>query len=214
MKEKISVLNRNYNIYPREELDKYNVIRLRNAIEAGAELPPVIVDTKTKMVIDGFHRIEVIRLISGPDGEIEVEYRDYNNLGEMFIDAVRCNSIQGQTLSPEDIERTFEVAKVLDVRPAYLASALSMTAARVKSFDASRIDASISLQDPGIQRARSVDTAVVEPAPYIKFKPNKSHRFYIRQVLKMFKENTVDMTDADLIDMLTELYLILKEIYK
>jgi len=144
MKEKISSLKRNYNIYPREDLDEFNVIRIRNAIEAGVELPAIIVDKKTKMVVDGFHRIEAVQLVNGPDGEIEIEYREYKNLAEMFLDAIQLNAIQGKTLQPNDIERVIEVSKDLKIRPAFLAGALSMTATRIKGFEPTRIDAAIS----------------------------------------------------------------------
>ena len=214
MKEKISSLKRNYNIYPREGLDGFNVIRIRNAIEAGVELPPVIADKKTKMVIDGFHRIEAVKLISGPDGEILVDYHEYKNLAEMFLDAVRLNAAQGKTLLPNDIERIIEVAHDLEITPKYLAGALSMTASRIKGFEPTRIDASISVQDPGIQRARSVVAELVKIPEVIKKKKpeNKCQLYFIRQVIN-FIEQGVDMEDEKLMGRLEELYRLLKEIF-
>ena len=214
MKEKISSLKRNYNIYPREGLDGFNVIRIRNAIEAGVELPPVIADKKTKMVIDGFHRVEAVKLISGEDGEILVDYREYKSLAEMFLEAVRLNAAQGKTLLPNDIERILEVAHDLEITPKYLAGALSMTASRIKGFEPTRIDASISVQDPGIQRARSVVAELVKIPEVIKKKKpeNKCQLYFIRQVIN-FIEQGVDVENKRLIDQLAELYRLLKEIF-
>jgi len=213
MKEKISSLNRNYNIYPREGLDGFNVIRIRNAIEAGVELPPVIADKKTKMVIDGFHRIEAVKLISGEDGDISVDYREYKSLAEMFLDAVRMNAAQGKTLLPNDIERILQVAKDLEVRPMYLAGALSMTAVRIKGFEPSRIDASISVQDPGIQRARSVVAELVKEPEEKKTDNSTGQIFCVKQVIKMIESDQVDLENEKLMDRLAELYRLLGEIF-
>ena len=213
MKEKISSLKRNYNIYPREGLDGFNVIRIRNAIEAGVELPPVIADKKTKMVIDGFHRIEAVKLISGEDGDISVDYREYKSLAEMFLDAVRMNAAQGKTLLPNDIERILQVAKDLEVRPMYLAGALSMTAVRIKGFEPSRIDASISVQDPGIQRARSVVAELVKEPEEKKTDNSTGQIFCVKQVIKMIESDQVDLENEKLMDRLAELYRLLKDLF-
>lgn len=46
-----------YGLYPRHSIDSQHVSYMVESIRAGVALPPVVIDKKSKRVVDGFHRV-------------------------------------------------------------------------------------------------------------------------------------------------------------
>ena len=94
-----------WNLWPRFEskkLDSANLRKIKEAIIAGVELPAVIVDKKSKRVVDGFHRTTATLAIKGDLADISAVMKDYKNDLDMFIDAIRYNNVHGLPLCPRD----------------------------------------------------------------------------------------------------------------
>ena len=94
-----------WNLWPRhsaETLDSTNLTRMKEAIKAGIELPPVIADEKSLRIVDGFHRVSAYQDIYGPSFEIPVILKAYPTDAEMFKDAAMLNAQQGLPLGPKD----------------------------------------------------------------------------------------------------------------
>lgn len=112
--------------YEANDLDSTNVSRMKEALRAGMELPPIVADKKSFRIIDGVHRQRAHLSVFGDDAMIEVELREYRNDAEMFLDAARMNSIQGLPLSPKDKVHVFLAGRRMKLPLAKLAEALGM----------------------------------------------------------------------------------------
>lgn len=94
-----------YNIYPRckdERLDTTNIRRIKDAIEAEDDIPPIVVDAKDYRIIDGFHRVRAYMQLFGDEAKIKAELRNYHNDAERLMDSVRLNAKHGLPFSPTD----------------------------------------------------------------------------------------------------------------
>jgi len=199
---KVSDCLLNYNIYPRKKLNDFNVRRLCEALDAGAVFPPIILDRKSSMVVDGFHRIEAVRQRGGMDAEIEAELHDYDNLQEIFLDSVRFNAKHGKPLAEDDRDWCKDVAGSLKIRPAYLASALGIsvdcivkrTPIPVSGKSADRMPVMVNRS-----RQMTVDPDLVperKPRALERKRPDRL-RFYVNRIITMIKGREIDPDQAD-----------------
>jgi ParB-like nuclease domain len=83
-------------LYPRKSVSEYNVVRLANAIEAGASMPPIVLEIKTHRLVDGWHRIEAFRRLGRKT--IDAIEKQYPTEGELFADSIRLNVSHGEHL--------------------------------------------------------------------------------------------------------------------
>ncbi|HLZ92939.1 MAG TPA: hypothetical protein VKQ28_14595 [Candidatus Acidoferrum sp.] len=91
-------------LYPRQQISEMHVNRIADAIRAGEALPHIVVDGKTKRIVDGTHRWKGWRKIFGDDSKIRCELREYGSDAEMYLAAIELNSAHGLDLS--SFERT------------------------------------------------------------------------------------------------------------
>lgn len=56
--------------------------QLAESLQAGATLPPIVVERETSRVVDGFHRVEAHRRVYGREAMIEVIEKEYASEGE------------------------------------------------------------------------------------------------------------------------------------
>lgn len=92
-------------IYPRCAVDEAHVASLVLVLEAGNELPPIVICRKTRKVTDGFHRLNAHGQYHGWESEIAVVEKDYADVREMWLDAIRYNAKHGLPLSASDREQ-------------------------------------------------------------------------------------------------------------
>ena len=115
-------------LYPRQKIDRQHVTRLRDALRAGAELPPLHVDKKTKIVVDGIHRLEAMIKEFGAAHKVSVVWHNYKAKSEMFRDSVSLNATHGLKFSKYDRGRILveadafgldmdEVCRLLQITP-------------------------------------------------------------------------------------------------
>ena len=126
-----------WGIWPRHEansVDYTNVMRMVDAIKAGIELPPIIVDKKTMRIVDGFHRTKAHEKVYGESAQIRAIMREYKNDKDVFIDAVALNASQGLPLSPMDKAHVIIKAQELKLPIEVVAKALGITPERAKEF--------------------------------------------------------------------------------
>ena len=201
MKLKISSLKLNYNLYPREGLDEYNVNRLVEALKADVTLLPVTVDKKTKIVIDGFHRIEAHNRLYGEKAEISVIYKEYSNIKDMFLDSVKLNASQGKMLDEDDRIHCQKIAKDMKIKPEFLAIALSITAESISEPKATAI-------------SRPKDYTAVEQRSSEEKRKKKTDRqlFYIRQVINFIDDGDYDTEHPLLQNALMRLQFLVNEL--
>jgi ParB-like chromosome segregation protein Spo0J len=92
-----------FTLYPRNELSSQHISILVDAVRAGATLPPLIVDRKSKRIVDGFHRAKAYEDLGTE--EVEVILNDYATDAELFADAVRLNAGHGRAFDNFDRRR-------------------------------------------------------------------------------------------------------------
>jgi len=201
MKLKISSLKLNYNLYPREGLDEYNITRLVEALKAGATLSPVIVDKKTKIVIDGFHRIEAHKRLQGDRADISVIYKEYDNIKDMFLDSVKINASQGKMLDEDDRIHCQKIAKDMKIKPEFLATALSITA-----------ESTGKLKAIAISKPKEHNTVEQRSSEEKKKKKTDRQLFYIRQVINLLNDGDYDTEHPLLQNALMRLQFLVNEL--
>jgi hypothetical protein len=122
---KIAALIRDFTLYPRHHVDEANVASMRRAIRAGAPLPPVVADRKTKKVTDGWNRIAAIER-EGLD-TVDVEWVTYADDAEMFLDAIARNATHGSKLTTFDYARCLIIAAELRLDDSAITVAMRCT---------------------------------------------------------------------------------------
>jgi hypothetical protein len=113
-----------FDLYPRHKVDSTHVTHIREAMRAGEALPPVVVDRKSRRVVDGFHRVTGALREGGEEATIAVEWRTYESDAEMFRDAMYLNSGHGSNLSRYDRVRCLQIAEEFGIALADVAQAL------------------------------------------------------------------------------------------
>ena len=68
-----------FDLYPRSQIDSQHVSSMCEAERAGAEFPPIVIDKKSKRVIDGFHRYTKQQRVHGPGATIPCVEKTYRN---------------------------------------------------------------------------------------------------------------------------------------
>lgn len=136
---KASELIEDFGIYPRNCVWEGHVSDLAESIRAGAALPPIVADSKTLRIIDGFHRRRGHIKVSGPDAPIEVMLVDYANDAAMVADAITRNAHHGRRLTTADIARCAELAKKFKISREKLAGLLEVTRDRLGDITVKRM---------------------------------------------------------------------------
>lgn len=124
-------------IYPRSAVDSGHVGRLAEAMLAGREMPPIIIDKRTKTIIDGWHRAAAAKRLKWKD--IAFAAKEYRNRKDMFRDAMRYNAAHGRTMSPWDRAHCVLIAERLEISVEQIAADLSITVAKVGEIRAGRV---------------------------------------------------------------------------
>ncbi|KKN49331.1 hypothetical protein LCGC14_0644300 [marine sediment metagenome] len=126
-------LNLDFTLYPRGSIDQQRVSNYRQAMEAGSEFPPIIVDQNNR-VIDGFHRVTACMRAFGDAASIAAEVHSYPTETDAFEAAMLANSSHGMTLSHLDQVHCLYVAQDLGIDPARAASALHITVEKASNI--------------------------------------------------------------------------------
>lgn len=205
---KISKLVFDYELYPRDRLEPYNINQMGEALRAGLELPPITVDQKSKRVVDGFHRVKAYQKVYGADSKIPAELKDYKDDAEMFCDAVRLNANHGRQLSTYDRAKCIAKAEALKLEPEIIASALNMTLERIGEMKAQRF-ATYKLETRILKgtTAHLAGKELSDDEAEYNIKAGGLHQtFYINQVVAMLEADTVNWEDHRVSNALKKLY--------
>lgn len=137
-KLKAAELVLDFDLYPRNNVDSTNVRHLVEALASGAELPPIVIDRKSKRVTDGFHRTRAHIQFYGEDCVIAVIEKDYKNEKEMFLDAIRYNASHGAKLDSCDRTHCVIIAERLSIPIDAVAGALHIPVEKLGSLSNDR----------------------------------------------------------------------------
>jgi len=127
----------NDGIYPREKPSEVRIGEYLSSYKAGAKFPPVIVDIKTKQLIDGRHRYDMYRKAGAQ--QIEVEWREFENEKELIWYAINLNSTHGLKLTTFDQARCIIMGESAGMTEEELSSAMVITKSRFETIRVNRI---------------------------------------------------------------------------
>ena len=136
---KLAELILDFDLYPRGKVDSQHVANMVASLEAGAEMPPLVIDKKTKRVADGFHRWRAYERVYDLDYEVTCIEKTYKDDGELFLDAMRYNSAHGRALTPHDMTHCLIKAKSFKLSDHLVGEALHLTTGRIKGLRSTRI---------------------------------------------------------------------------
>lgn len=203
-------------IYPRHAVDDANVQSLALALEAGHELPPIVVCSKTKRVADGWHRCRAYRRIHGPGATVPVTFRDYKTEAELVEDAIRLNAAHGRRMDSIDQTRAVLMLERYGLASERIALALHVPEARVEKLRLRVATARVATDQtvPGTRQitlkrcvSHLAGTQLTrEQAEAHESAPGTSYLLIAKQLRDAIRTGLADREDERLVAMLAELH--------
>ena len=208
-KIKVSELVEDFDFYPRMSVDSQHVTMLAEAIEAGAEMPAIIVDVASKRIVDGFHRARACRRVYGKEGEIAAVLKRYVNDAAMLLEAMKLNATHGRSLTSYDKTHAIALAMKFEIDPEIVAGVLNMKVERVEGFKVERM-ARIENTRRVVPIKRVVQhfagrEITQEQAATIPSLGGNSAGFYAHQLVLLIDNDMLDTEDEKLVEQLEEL---------
>lgn len=206
---KAAELVEDFDLYPRNNVDSQHVKHLVEALAAGEELPPGIIDKKTKRLIDGFHRKRARIQLYGPDAEMEVIEKTYKNDAEMFLDAMRYNAAHGVKLDQCDRTHCVIIAERLSIPLEAVAGALHVPIERLGMLRTHRTALGSSGLTIPLKRTIShfagkrLNKAQAEANEKLS---GMNQAFYANQLIMLIENRLLDLEDERLMDRLKVLH--------
>ena len=210
-KIKVSELVLDYDFYPRSSVDAQNVGYIAEAMAAGMELPPIVIDKKSKRVIDGFHRVKAMIRANKGDTNVPITAieRSYPNDAEMFLDAVRLNASHGSKLTSFDRSHSLIIADRLSVDPDAIATAMNMTIAATGKLRVDRVAQTIRAGS-SIPLKQTIKHMAGKKLTKAQVEANKrlggmNQVHYANQLITLIENDLLDLGNEKLIERLSRL---------
>ena len=204
-------------VYPREAIDSVNLRNIEMAIRAGADVGPIIAEKGTSRIVDGVHRWKAHRRVSGDDCMVTVEFRQYANEQELWLDVVRCNRAHGRPYTPFEKLKIIAEGKRRRIKLELIAEALSLP----KQEMVRRTGRMAYLRgsgEPVVLKAGFASlagkTITKEQAEENQHYGGMPATYYMRQVISALRAKTIDFEDHNTQELLTELHELLDEMMK
>ena len=205
---KVANLVLDFELYPRPQVDSTHVSELVGAINSGAELPPIVYDSKTKKVADGFHRVKAVMRVGGADAEIMGVAKTFKNDRELFAYSMKFNAAHGRRLTPFDRARCLIIGERLKMSTDLIAGALHVTKDNLVGLKTSRMakgqgDASSPLKQTIAHMAgRTMSKKQWEANDRLS---GMRQSFYVEQVILLIEADLLDRSNVKLLERLEHL---------
>ena len=203
-----------FDLYPRNNVDAHNVRCIIDSLEAGEEMPPVIVCRKSRRVVDGFHRVRAV-LQRDPEGEVEIVEKTYRNDSALFLDSMRYNACHGARLDPCDRTRCTIIAERLSIPLDAVAGALHMPIGKLGKLHTDRTAKSSNGQAVALKRTikhmngRRLTKAQGEANEHLS---GMNQAFYANQLIHLLENDLLDREDEKLLERLRVLHGLLENV--
>ena len=207
-KVKLSEITLDYKVYPRKEIRVPHVANLKDAIEAGEELPPIVIEKGTGRIVDGFHRFEAYKALLKPSAMIPVVEKRYKNDAELFLDSIRLNSEHGLALDRWAKAKCAQKCRDLGLDDKAIAKALRMSVDRIQAMLEKRT-----------ARSRNGKVVLKGSLQFLRGKKLTERQvkanekvggfaagYYVKQVLTFLRGDVIDRENENLMELLQELY--------
>lgn len=202
VKIKAGELIEDFDLYPRLTIDSGLVKDFSSSLMAGEKLPPIIIEEKTKRIVDGFHRHRAFVRVYGEDAKMEVILKSYASNNELYLDALRYNGVHGKRI--RGYEQTHAINKALNMKiePLQIAIALGITKERIDKIMTDKI-ATIKKTSIRVPIKASVKKMIngqdgqitKEQAEAMEHLGGVGPTLHINQLILMLDNNLIDLTD-------------------
>lgn len=218
MKEfKLSDLVLDYSIYPRKEVDRQHAAIIQEAIEGGAVMPPLVLESKTHRVVDGFHRYRAYKSIAKDNVEFLVSCieKTYKSEALLFLDAMRYNAEHGRALNKFDRTHCILMAHKLKVDDKDISAVLHVPINMVKQLVVDRTATRVN----GKQTLVPIKSTIRHMAGKKLTKEQSDcndklggmqQGFYVHQVIMLIENNLIDVENERLMEQLAKLAQLLE----
>lgn len=194
-------------------ISSHRVTRLADAMRAGADLPPVVIDARNRCV-DGAHRIAAAIRVHGNDVAIDVEIREYAAEADFAIACLEANIEHGQPLTTYDMMRGYQRLRDLGVEPEVAANTLRLTVERAEALSIDRTaqgpEGTVVLKATNKHLAGA--TLTEKQTQSVRRAGGLSATFYVNQVINAIEGETLDYRDGNLMARLGHLSTLLNGI--
>lgn len=208
----VNTLILDYDLYPRSNMDAQNVSKMVDALEAGRKLPPILIDKKSRKVVDGFHRCKAALRFSGELAEIDAVERAFKSEDEMLVEAGRLNSPHGVGLDKHDKVHFALLCKKRGINEKKIADAINLTIERYRKLMADRTakgsTANGKSKDVALKRTlrHLAGTEITEDQEEANKKLSGMDQvFYANQLLLMLRSKSINVENESLLERLGEL---------
>lgn len=204
-KRKLSELVLDFDLYPRGSVDGYHVAEIAAAMEAGSEMPPIVIDKESKRVVDGFHRWKAYRRHFGEDHEVSCVEKKYENEAAMFVEAMKYNASHGRALTQHDKTHCAMLADKLGISLDVVSESLNLTVSRVETLTRERVSGGKGLERIPLKRTirhmsgKKLNKRQVEANK--KFS-GMEQQFYVNQVIELIESDLLDTGNVELMQRL------------
>ena len=213
----LASLTFDYTLFPRGQVDSQNVTYIREAIRAGAKLPPIVVCKKTRRVVDGFHRGKAYRMEFGDHVKVEIVEKTYKGDKDLFIDACALNGAHGRALTTFDRSHIVVTAKTLGIDMDSVATALNMTTAKLTSL---AVDRSAQVNGDSVRTIPIKRTirhmrgrTMTRPQEEANRKLSGMNQvFYVNQIITLIESDLLNKEDEELLKQLRVLHELLDDV--
>lgn len=210
---KASTLVLDYDLYPRDEINSYNVSQICRALEAGTAMPPMIAEKGSRRVADGFHRLRAYQRVFGLDCKVPVIFRQYPDEKALFMEAISLNASHGRQLSRYDRARCLVKGEGLGIAEAEIAGVLNMTLPRLTEMKVERFG--VFENKPVVLKRmtahlRGGDLTEEQQAFNLKA-GGMNQTFYLNQIISMVEADAVDWDNEKVVNALKRLHKVLEE---
>jgi hypothetical protein len=193
-------LVRDFDIYPRSQVDSTHAGGIRRAIKEGVELPPLVICKKTKRIVDGFHRYKANLDEYGPDHEIEVIEKTYRSEKAILLDAMKYNASHGKPMTPYDHARCLHLAATLEVEDRELAKVLHVDSNYVAELRVERTaeDAGVYVPLKHTIKHKAGAKLTKRQALANKKLGGMNQAFYANQLIELIEADLIDVANENL----------------
>ena len=201
-KMKLSELVLDFDLYPRASIDTYHAGEMQRSVEAGAELPPIVIDKKSKRIVDGFHRQRVYSRLYGVDCEVDVIEKTYRSDKELFLDAARLNSGHGLKMDSHDKAHCALRCIDLGIDDGDIAAALHVDTKWLGDLKASRTATTSGGLSVALKRTiqhKAGKHLNKEQVAANERLSGMNQVFYVNQLVTLIEAKLLDMDDEELL---------------
>lgn len=205
---KVCELIVDFSLYPRASIDSHHVGEMRKALDAGTVFPPIVIDKKSKRIIDGVHRSRMYAAAFGKDHPVEVVEKNYKSEAEMFLDAARYNAAHGLKMDTHDKAHCIVRAMALGIADGMIADAMHVPTSYVQELRVGRMaTGSAGIMVPLKRTMKHLaGSNLTEAQQSANTKMSGMQQvFYVNQVITLFESGSLNMADTSLLERLSVL---------